>query len=222
PLSRFRPRATCSHNARAGRRHPGGACRPYAGVRRSSRRGLLHFGSGMIRRPMRTTVWMVVPAILSAWAMGAAGSRDRSRESARARANPAAVTFTRDIAPILFHSCAPCHHPGEAAPFSLLRYTDAKTHAAQIAAVTRARIMPPWLPEAGEFAFVDDLRLTTEQIARLQAWVDQGTVEGDPADLPAEPRFAEGWQLGKPDVITHARNPYLLPPRRPHPYSHFL
>src|SRR5262249_19862746 len=62
-----------------------------------------------------------------------------------------------------------------------------------------------------EFAFVDDLRLTTEQIARLQAWVDQGTVEGDPADLPAEPRFAEGWQLGKPDVITQARKPYLLP-----------
>src|ERR1700736_2601184 len=58
------------------------------------------------------------------------------------------VTFSRDIAPILFRSCAPCHRPGEAAPFSLLSFADAKTHAHQIAAVTERRIMPPWLPAA--------------------------------------------------------------------------
>jgi len=39
------------------------------------------------------------------------------------------VTFNRDIAPIFFHSCAPCHRPGEAGPFSLLTYEDAKSHA---------------------------------------------------------------------------------------------
>ena len=25
------------------------------------------------------------------------------------------ITFNKDIAPIIFHSCAPCHRPGEAA-----------------------------------------------------------------------------------------------------------
>src|SRR5947207_15607451 len=57
------------------------------------------------------------------------------------------VTFNRDIAPIVFQYCAPCHRPGEAGPFPLLTYSDAKAHARQIAAVTATRFMPPWLPE---------------------------------------------------------------------------
>jgi Tfp pilus assembly protein PilF len=123
---------------------------------------------------------------------------------------PREVTFTRDIAPILFRSCAPCHHAGEAAPFPLLTYTDAKTHARQTAAVTQARIMPPWLPDPGELVFADDLRLTNEQISLLRAWVAQGTIEGAAADLPAQPQFTEDWQLGKPDMIVRAPRPYTL------------
>jgi hypothetical protein len=57
------------------------------------------------------------------------------------------VTFNRDIAPILYRSCALCHRPGEAAPFSLLTYADAKSHARQIAAVTKSRFMPPGCPK---------------------------------------------------------------------------
>ena len=120
------------------------------------------------------------------------------------------VTFNRDIAPILFHFCASCHRPGEAGPFSLLSFTDAKTHAHQIAAVTERRIMPPWLPEPGGLQFADDLRLSDEQIARIQAWIAQGTIEGDPSDLPPKPQFTDGWQLGKPDVVVKAPRPYAL------------
>src|ERR1700675_3731123 len=57
------------------------------------------------------------------------------------------VTFNRDIAPIVLRICAKCHRPGEAGPFSLLTYADAKSHARQMAKVTRSRFMPPWLPE---------------------------------------------------------------------------
>jgi tetratricopeptide (TPR) repeat protein/mono/diheme cytochrome c family protein len=132
------------------------------------------------------------------------------------------ITFARDIAPILFHSCASCHRPGEAGPFPLLTYADAKTHAHQIAAVTQRRIMPPWLPEPGELQFADDLRLSGDQIARIQAWVDQGAVEGDPSDLPAKPQFAEGWQLGKPDVIVRAQKPFSLPAGGSDTYWNFV
>ena len=31
---------------------------------------------------------------------------------------PAKVTFYRDIAPIVYANCAPCHRPGESGPFS--------------------------------------------------------------------------------------------------------
>ncbi len=120
------------------------------------------------------------------------------------------VTFNRDIAPILFHSCAMCHHPGEAAPFPLLTYKDAKSHARQIAAVMQRHFMPPWLPEPGELKFADELRLTAEQIALFQKWVDQGNDEGDPSDLPPAPRFVPGWQLGQPDQIITADKPFVL------------
>ena len=132
------------------------------------------------------------------------------------------VTFNRDIAPILFHSCAICHHPGEAGPFPLLTYADAKAHARQVAAVTARRYMPPWLPEPQELKFADELRLSDEQITLIQKWVDQGEVEGAPGDLPAAPQFVPGWQLGQPDEIVEAEKPYTLPASGSDMYWNFI
>src|SRR5262245_8136518 len=63
-----------------------------------------------------------------------------------AAASAQSVTFTRDIAPLVFEHCAACHHDGGAGPFPLLTYTAVKQHATQIADVTRRRYMPPWKP----------------------------------------------------------------------------
>jgi tetratricopeptide (TPR) repeat protein len=132
------------------------------------------------------------------------------------------VTYNHDIAPILYHSCALCHRPGESGPFPLLTYPDAKSHARQIAAVTKSRFMPPWLPDQGELKFADELSLSAGEIARIQAWVEQGTPEGNPADLPAKPKFANGWQLGKPDIIAKATKPYALPASGSDNYWNFV
>lgn len=132
------------------------------------------------------------------------------------------VTFNRDIAPIIFHSCSSCHRPGEAAPFSLLTYSDVKKHARQIAELTRSRVMPPWLPETQRLKFADEARLTDAQIQRIADWVEQGAVEGDPKDLPPSPKFVEGWQLGKPDLILTARKPLTLPPSGTDTYWNFI
>ena len=120
------------------------------------------------------------------------------------------ITFNRDIAPIIFHYCAPCHHPGEAGPFPLLTYRDARARARQIAALTSTGFMPPWLPVPQELRFADELRLSDEQIALIQEWVQQGAIEGAAADLPAAPQFAAGWQVGRPDKIIEAEKPYTL------------
>src|ERR1700688_3625500 len=85
-----------------------------------------------------------------------------------------AITFYKDITPIVYRSCASCHRPGEAGPFSLLTYEDVKKHAQQVAAVTKRRYMPPWLPEAGSGDFHDDRRLSDEQIRTIEQWVTQG------------------------------------------------
>src|SRR3984885_8714744 len=82
----------------------------------------------------------------------------------------AGATFSQDIAPIVYENCAPCHHPGEAAPFSLLTYQDVKKRAAQIAAVTRTGFMPPRLPEKGYGDFAGDRRLTSVEIEAISEW----------------------------------------------------
>lgn len=121
------------------------------------------------------------------------------------------LTFHRDIAPIVYTNCAPCHRPGESAPFSLLTYEDVKRHASQIEKVTHDRYMPPWLPEAGYGDFVDARRLTDSQIQLIQAWVKQGAPAGAPSTGPAPPKFTTDWQMGPPDLVLRAARPYQLP-----------
>jgi Tfp pilus assembly protein PilF len=145
------------------------------------------------------------------WLSPQQSQSQNSASDARSAAAQPALTYTRDIAPILYQHCAPCHRPGEAAPFSLLTYADARSHAGLIAAITERRIMPPWLPDPADPKFTDDLRLSSEQIAMLKSWLDQGAVEGNPSDLPPKPKFVEGWQLGKPDVIVTSTKPFTLP-----------
>ena len=120
------------------------------------------------------------------------------------------VTFTKDIAPIVFAHCATCHRPGEAAPFSLLAYADVRRRAQQIALMTKNRSMPPWKPEPGYGEFAGARRLRDRQVELIQQWVDLGAPEGDASDLPPAPRWASGWQLGKPDLVVSMPEPYLL------------
>ncbi|HEX4229985.1 MAG TPA: tetratricopeptide repeat protein [Bryobacteraceae bacterium] len=122
------------------------------------------------------------------------------------------VTFYKDIAPIVYHNCVPCHRPGESGPFPLLSYRDVKSHARQIADVTKQRYMPPWLPEPGYGNFKDELRLTEQQIDLIRRWVEQGALAGSPTDAPAMPVFVPGWQLGIPDLVVTVTKPYLLKP----------
>jgi tetratricopeptide (TPR) repeat protein len=123
---------------------------------------------------------------------------------------PAPVTFSRDIAPILFDKCGACHHPDGPAPFSLLTYASAKPHARQIAAATRTRFMPPWKSEPGFGEFIGQRQLTDDEIALIERWVAGGALEGDARPSPA-PTWTEGWQLGKPDLVVTLPAPYQLP-----------
>jgi Flp pilus assembly protein TadD/mono/diheme cytochrome c family protein len=132
------------------------------------------------------------------------------------------LTFNKDIAPIVWKNCAPCHRPEESGPFNLLTYEDVRSHARQIVTVTASRFMPPWLPSPGYGDFVGERRLTDQQIATIARWVEQGAVEGDPRDLPPRPRFTPGWQLGKPDMVLTMPVPYHLRPTGVDVYRNFI
>jgi tetratricopeptide (TPR) repeat protein/mono/diheme cytochrome c family protein len=123
-----------------------------------------------------------------------------------------AVTFSKDIAPLLFEHCANCHRPGGSAPFSLLTFRDTKPRAREIVRAVTAGAMPPWKPEPGFGDFVGSRRLSADVIGTFSQWVEQGSGEGDPRDLPPPPKATDGWQLGPPDLILHLDHPYALAP----------
>ena len=134
----------------------------------------------------------------------------------------AEVTFNRDIAPIVYKYCAPCHRAGEAGPFPLLTYEDTAKFARQIAVITERRIMPPWLPEPGELKFAGELRLSDEQIGIFKRWAEEGAPQGEAKDLPLRPQFTPGWQLGKPDLVLHAKKAYTLAASGTDDYWNFI
>ena len=134
---------------------------------------------------------------------------------------PASLTFTKDIAPLLFKHCTRCHRPGEAAPFPLLSYEDVRKRAAQIVQVTQDRFMPPWLPDPGHGRFAGERRLSDQQIAMLTQWVEEGAAEGNPADVPPAPQFPEGWQLGEPDLVVTMPQAYTLRASPPDVFRYF-
>lgn len=123
----------------------------------------------------------------------------------------APVTFSADIAPILFARCGTCHRPQGAAPFSLLTYAAARQRARLIAEVTRTRLMPPWQSEPGSGEFIGHDHLTGAEIERLRQWVAGGALEGDPASLPPLPVWTDGWQLGPPDLTVSLPSPFVVP-----------
>lgn len=131
-------------------------------------------------------------------------------------------TFTRDVAPILFSRCVSCHRPGNIAPFTLTHYEDARKRAKQIQLVTVKRVMPPWKPQTGHGEFRDSKALTAKEIAILANWAEAGAPEGDKASLPPLPKFREGWQLGKPDIILKMPKPFKVPATGNDIYVHFV
>jgi hypothetical protein len=132
------------------------------------------------------------------------------------------ITFSQHVAPILFNNCTGCHRPGEAAPFQLMSYRDARPLAKAIAAATAAKVMPPWKAAPGDVEFANARRLTDAEIDTIQRWVADGAPEGDTKLLPPVPRFTEGWQLGPPDLAVTMAEAFEVPASGPDVYRSFV
>ena len=120
-------------------------------------------------------------------------------------------TFTKDVAPILNRNCVVCHRAGDIAPMSLMSYEEARPWAKSIRAQVVAGKMPPWHATEPRGTFSNDRRLTDQEKEMLVAWVDHGAPKGNPKDQPPAPKFAAGWEIGKPDVVLTMEKPYSVP-----------
>jgi hypothetical protein len=122
-----------------------------------------------------------------------------------------APTFTKDVTPILQKRCQSCHRPGEAGPFPLLTYDDARMMAPSIKRVVQQRIMPPWYADPQYGHFSNDRSLTAQEISTLVAWANAGAPAGDPKDAPPPVSFVAGWDIPRPDAVFELPHPFSVP-----------
>lgn len=144
-------------------------------------------------------------AALLIWsAAGAAQADDAPTGAAES------VTYSKHIAPILNRNCAECHRPDQAGPMSLMNYKEVRPWAKSIRKAVESRAMPPWFAsEADAGKFKEERGLTSDEIALISRWVDDGAPQGDPADMPEPAVFDDsGWAFGTPDHIFKMVEPF--------------
>ena len=120
------------------------------------------------------------------------------------------VTFNNQVVRILQQHCQTCHRPGSIAPFSLLTYQDARSHAFQMQTAVESREMPPWKPVDPHGTFEDERILTDTEIKMISDWVNAGAPEGNASDLPEPITFPSTWSSGTPDAVVQPPNAYPL------------
>src|SRR5690349_8471210 len=108
-----------------------------------------------------------------------------------AATNTGAVTFNKEVLPILQKRCQDCHRPGEVAPMPLLTYQEARPWAKSIREAVLTKQMPPWFADPHYGNFANDRSLSQAEIDTIVAWADGGAKEGDPKDAPAPRHFVE-------------------------------
>lgn len=132
-------------------------------------------------------------------------------------------TFYKDVQPLMERNCVSCHRPGEAAPMSFLSYKEVRPFAAAIRSSVAQRKMPPWQADPGVGHFGNDRSLSQADIDTIVEWAKAGAPEGNPKDAPKLNRtFAEGWSIGKPDVVIEMPEPFTVPATGTIPYYYVI
>jgi hypothetical protein len=130
------------------------------------------------------------------------------------------ITYAKHVAPILYKNCTECHRPAMSAPMSLMTYDDVRPWARAIKQRVVKREMPPWSADPSHGAFKNDPSLSQKEIDTIAAWVDGGAPKGNDADIPAPPKYAEGWTIGTPDAVFTMTEPFQVPADGTIPYQY--
>jgi hypothetical protein len=111
------------------------------------------------------------------------------------------VTFTADVAPILYRHCVACHRDGEMAPMPLTSFREVRPWARAIRTAVVAKDMPPWGATSDAGAIANDPSLSVSEIDTIVRWVNAGAPEGDSRALPQLPSADSRWKMGTPDLV---------------------
>jgi hypothetical protein len=130
-------------------------------------------------------------------------------------------TFAKDVAPIFYKSCVSCHRPGEIGPMSLISFSEVRPWVRAIRDKVERREMPPWHADSEHLKFRNDRSLNQKEIETIVQWADGGAPQGDLAALPKLPEFADGWQIGKPDIVFEIPQTFEVPASGVIPYKSY-
>ena len=134
-----------------------------------------------------------------------------------------ALTYAKDIAPLINQHCVACHRAGTAAPFALTNYEKVASKAATIAEVVEQQRMPPWFAHPDFGKFVNDRRMTAQERAAIVEWACGGKAAGDLAQAPKPPEFQDTqWNIGQPDMVITAATPEQIPATGYIPYCYVI
>jgi hypothetical protein len=160
-------------------------------------------------RSLATTL-MVTPLVVLA-ACSSSAPPGGSAE-ADAGASSSALTWHRDVRPVVEQRCATCHVEGGFAPFALGSFADAHAHRASIAAAVDARTMPPWPPSDACNHYEHDRSLTDAEREVIVAWARGDSAEGDPTTYAAPSLAAvETMRIDRTLGMTEAYTPVQSP-----------
>lgn len=134
----------------------------------------------------------------------------------------AQVTYTEDIAEIIYNKCTVCHRAGEIGPMSFTNYDEVKNWATMIKYTTGIKYMPPWKADPEYSRFLGENYLTDEEIEMIATWVDAGAPEGNPDLEPSIPLYTEGSQLGEPDLVLSFEQSHLHKGNNRDEYRYFV
>jgi len=116
--------------------------------------------------------------------------------------DPAKISYSETIAPILKENCVACHVQGGIAPWAMSEYAMIKGFAPMIREVVRTKRMPPWHadPEIGHWR--NDVGMSDQDNKTLIAWIEAGAPRGEGDDPLKQIQPLENlWTLGEPDLI---------------------
>ena len=161
---------------------------------------------------LRPRSWMVVGlALIAVFALRTEVQAQLQFASSN-RDDARAVTFSGDVAEIIFNNCTRCHREGGIGPMELVSYQDVRRYAQRIRYQVGNGLMPPYAYDrnVGIQDLKEDWRLSNDQIQTIVDWVDQGAPLGNADEVPALPDMpdASDWamsaQFGPPDIVVQS------------------